>query len=50
MYRKGIEVLISKDLPIYQATEQKDEYRHATKQMASAYASIAEAYMKEPLW
>lgn len=50
MYRRGIEVIQTKDIPIYQVTGQKDELAHAVRQVASAYASIAEAYMNEPLW
>lgn len=50
MYRKGIEVIQGKDIPIYQATGQQDELKHAVKQVASAFASIAEAFMNEPLW
>jgi hypothetical protein len=50
MYRKGIEVIQGKDLPIYNITGQKDEMKLAVKQIASAYASIAEAFMRDPLW
>jgi hypothetical protein len=50
MYRKGIEVIQGKDIPIYKVTGQDDELKLAVKQVASAYASIAEAFMQEPLW
>ena len=50
MYRKGIEVLQNKDIPIYRVTGQDEELKQAIKQVASAYASIAEAYMNDPLW
>ena len=50
MYRRGIEVIQGKDIPIYEVTGQKEELGHAIKQVSSAFASIAEAYMNEPLW
>ena len=50
MYRKGIEIIQTKDLPLYELTGQKDEQAHAIKQLSSAFASIAEAYMNDPLW
>lgn len=49
MYRKGIEVL-QKDAGGYQAAGLHEELRLAKKQMASAFASIAELFMAEPLW
>lgn len=50
MFRKGIEILLGKDIPIFKVTGQQDELKLATKQVASAYASIAEEFMKDPLW
>lgn len=50
MYRKGIEILQGKDIPIFRVTGQQEELKLAIKQVASAYASIAEAFMKDPLW
>ena len=50
MYRRGIEVIQGKDIPIYRVTGQNDELKLAVKQVASAFASIAEAFMNDPLW
>ena len=50
MYKKGIDVLEKQDMPGYKAAGMQTELQHAQKQMASAYASIAEAFMKDPLW
>jgi hypothetical protein len=50
MYKKGIEVLEKHDIPSYKGAGMQTEFQHSQKQMASAYASIAEAFMKDPLW
>lgn len=50
MYKKGIDVLDKHDIPSYKAAGMQTEFQHSQKQMASAYASIAEAFMKDPLW
>ena len=50
IYRKGIEIIQTTDIPVLKATGQSEELKLAIKQVASALASIAEAYMSEPLW
>jgi hypothetical protein len=50
MYKKGIDVLEKHDIPSYKAAGMQTELQHSQKQVASAYASIAEAFMKDPLW
>ena len=49
MYRKGIEVL-QKDITILKAAGMTEEFNLSRKQLSSAFASIAEEFMNEPLW
>lgn len=49
MYRKGIEV-IQKDIVVLKAAGMTEEFNLTRQQMASAFASIAEEFMKDPLW
>ena len=49
MYRKGIEVF-QKDMTVMKAAGMKEEHKLVSKQMSSAFASIAELHMNEPLW
>lgn len=49
MYRKGIEVF-QKDIANLKLAGLKEDLKLTQKQMASAFASIAELFMNEPLW
>jgi hypothetical protein len=49
MFRKGIEVL-QKDIATFKLAGMHEELKLNTKQLSSAFASIAELFMNDPLW
>lgn len=49
MYRKGIDVL-RKDIEGLKAAGMQEDLKLTQKQIASAFASIAELYMGDHLW
>ena len=48
MYQQGIQVL-EKDLQVYKDANNHPQFNLTVKQKASAFASIAELYMQDPL-
>jgi hypothetical protein len=48
MYQRGIQVL-EKDLQVYMSSNNQSQVNLTIKQKASAFASIAELYMQDPL-